>query len=94
MAQFLERKTERRVQLAKEREKYDGKNSGYEQRPQSTPDYAGTITDRIPWGADRANDITVPTIKTNVEATAVAEVSGEDMGEEEAYISATDAEYT
>ena len=39
MAQFLEQKTERRVQLAKERAEYDGKHPGDEQRPQSTSEY-------------------------------------------------------
>ena len=39
IAQFLEQKTERRVQLANERAKYDGKQPGDEQRPQSTAEY-------------------------------------------------------
>ena len=39
MAQFLEQKTEIRVQLAKERAEYDGKHPGDEQRPQPTSEY-------------------------------------------------------
>ena len=39
MAQFLERKTERRVQLSKERAAYDGKHPGDEQHPQLTSGY-------------------------------------------------------
>ena len=53
-----------------------------------------TITDRVPWCADPTSDIPVLTIIANVEATAAAEVSVEDVGEEEAYISVTDEEYT
>ena len=39
MAQFLEQKTERRVQLAKERAEYDSKHARDEQRPPSTAEY-------------------------------------------------------
>ena len=61
-------------------------------RPQNTRDE--TITDRGPWGAVPMNDIPALTIKTHVESIAAAEVSVEDVGEEEAYISVTDGEYT
>ena len=39
MAQFLKQKTERRVQLAKERTEYDGRHPGDEQRAQAIPEY-------------------------------------------------------
>ena len=61
-------------------------------RPPNTRDE--TITDRIPWCADAMNDIPVLTIIANVEATAAAEVSVEDVDEEGAYFSATDGDYT
>ena len=61
-------------------------------RPPNTGDK--TITDRVPWRAGPTNDIPVLTITPNAEATAAAEVSVEDVDEEEAYISATDGEYT
>ena len=95
MAQFLEQKTERRVKLAKERRSTTlniPQMSSDPNRPQSTRDE--TITDRVPWRAGPTNDIPALTITINVEATTAAEVSVEDAHEEEAYISATDAEYT
>ena len=61
-------------------------------RPPNTRDE--TIIDRGPWGAGPMNDIPALTITTNAEAMAAAEVSMEDVGEEEAYISVTDGEYT
>ena len=61
-------------------------------RPQSTRDE--TIPDRVPWRGGPTNDIPVLTITTNVVAMATAEVSVEDADEEEAYISATDGEFT
>ena len=61
-------------------------------RPPNTRDE--TITDRVPWRAGPTNDIPVLTIVTDVEATAAAGVSVEDMEEEGAYISVTDGEYT
>ena len=72
MAQFLEQKTEMRVQLAKERAEYDGNHSGDEHRPQSTPEHL--IRDSAPSRAGRTNDIPVLTITANVDATADAEV--------------------
>ena len=95
MAQFLEQKTDRRVQIAKERAKYDVKHSGDEQRPHQPPDIRDeAITDRVPWRTGPMNDITALMLTTNVEATATAEVSAEDVEEEEEYISATDGECT
>ena len=61
-------------------------------RPPNTPDE--TTTDCVHCSADPTNDMPVLTITTNVEDTAAAEVSVEDADEEEAYISATDGEYT
>ena len=49
-----------------------------------------TINDRAPWCADPTNDTSVLAIIANVEATAAAEVSVEDVDEEEAYISVID----
>ena len=46
MAQFLEQKKERRVQLTKERAEYDGKRPGDKQRPQLTPEYPGRHDNR------------------------------------------------
>ena len=53
-----------------------------------------TITDRIPWCADPITDTDILRKKTNGEATAASEVSMDILGEEESYISATDAGYT
>ena len=85
MGQFLGQDTERRLHLSKERAKYDGKHPEMNRdpsRPRNTRDE--TIRDRVPCCADPTNDTPVLTIATNVEAMAAAEVSVEDVGEEDA----------
>ena len=53
-----------------------------------------TINDREPRFANPMTDSHVLTTVTNVDPTTAAEDSAEGVGEEEAYISVTDAEYT